>query len=502
MTKTKTVELTDPRIIKFYQANPGINPQAVNLLFIDLIEKLLIDTNSVIHSQIMHAINENTNYIKNTIVTMNDTMTSANTENNLKLFSKMTDIKDDYIVELKRAIDTNSNADDNNLNNLLDKNNLVLLDKTTHVLNEIVPKTQTHIQSQINETLQQFHKSLCTDTANLIKSADAQSSIKEFVQNFEMKTSMMLQTLQQPLYSFITASEERITTNMNAIKEGNMTNQISQQKIMSEIEDFLKNFRANKSNTQVFHNNQLSGVLTKMYNSAEIHVQPSAMNSGSILLKRLRKPNIIIENKDNAENIGVDEINNFMLLVEEHNCNGIFISQNSGISNKKNYQIEFVNNNIVVFLHSVEYCSTRISSAVDIIDNLTTKLRLFKDTFKNDDVSIPKDILDSINSEYQLFMNQKNSVVEVMKESQKKMISQLDELRFPYLDKFLSTKYSMPVQKAGLKCDVCKLFNANNLKALAAHKRGCNRKNISSIAMSSSSSSGVAGTVSSVTISN
>ena len=30
--------------------------------------------------------------------------------------------------------------------------------------------------------------------------------------------------------------------------------------------------------------------------------------------------------------------------------------------------------------------------------------------------------------------------------------------------------------KNGHRCDLCKNFNANNLKALAAHKRGCARK--------------------------
>ena len=476
MPKTKSIELTDARIIKFYEANPRINAEAVNLLFINLIENLLIDTNSVIHSQIMHSINENTNDIKNSLIMLTDTVKSVNTETNLNLFSKIDNIKNDYINELKRIVENNTV---DKLTGLLDKNNHVLLDKTSNVLNELVPKSQSHIQSQLNDTLQHFHKSLCIDTSNLVKSADTHT-IKDFIQNFEIKTSMMIQTLQQPLYSFITASEERLTMNMNAIKDGNTTNQMTQHKVVSEIEDFLKSFRNNKINTQVFHNNQLSGVLTKMYNSAEINVQPSttaAMNSGSILLKRLRKPNIIIENKDSMENISVDEINNFMLLIEEHNCNGVFISQNSGISNKKNYQIEIVNNNIVVFLHNVEYCSTKISSAVDIIDNLNTKLRLFKETFKNDDVSIPKEVLESINNEYQLFINQKNAVIEVMKDSQKKVMSQLDELRFPYLDKFLSTKFSLPVQKTGLKCDICKMFNANNLKALAAHKRGCNRKN-------------------------
>ena len=106
------------------------------------------------------------------------------------------------------------------------------------------------------------------------------------------------------------------------------------------------------------------------------------------------------------------------------------------------------------------------------------KLRQFKTA--NDDCSVPKDILDTINNEYQLFLSQKNALFEVFKESQKKVFAQIDEIRFPSLDKFLSTKYAAPIQKPGLKCDLCKLFNANNLKALAAHKRGCARKNTNS----------------------
>jgi ABC-type Zn uptake system ZnuABC Zn-binding protein ZnuA len=258
---------------------------------------------------------------------------------------------------------------------------------------------------------------------------------------------------------------------------------------MSEISEFLNKFRINPNISQTFHNNQLSSVLTKMYNSAEINVQSSSLNSGSILLKRLRKPNILIENKDISENVSIDDINNFIQLIEEHNCNGIFISQNSGISTKKNYQIDIVNKNIVVFLHNVEYCSLKISNAVDIIDNLSMKFRLFKEEYKTDDISIPKELLDTINKEYQLFISQKNAVVDILKENQKKVISQLDEIRFPCLDKFLSTKYSLQIQKPGLKCDVCKAYNANNLKALAAHKRGCNRKHINKISLTSSSSS-------------
>lgn len=34
----------------------------------------------------------------------------------------------------------------------------------------------------------------------------------------------------------------------------------------------------------------------------------------------------------------------------------------------------------------------------------------------------------------------------------------------------------MPIQKSAFTCDLCKKYAAHNLKALAAHKRGCIRK--------------------------
>ena len=75
-----------------------------------------------------------------------------------------------------------------------------------------------------------------------------------------------------------------------------------------------------------------------------------------------------------------------------------------------------------------------------------------------------------------MFITQKLAVIDVLKESQKKVIAQIDEIKFPSLDKYLSGKYSAPIIKSGLKCDICKYYSANNLKALAAHKRGCMRK--------------------------
>jgi hypothetical protein len=286
----------------------------------------------------------------------------------------------------------------------------------------------------------------------------------------------MLQNVQQPMYSFISASEERINNNINILKDGNNTSNNVQQKIITELDEILNKFRDSTA-VQKINDRQLHGLLTKMYHSGEIAQHTS---SGGIILKRIRKPTILIQSRDIAENINMDDINSFMQLIDEQNTNGIFISQQSGISGKKNFQIEVHNNNIIVFVHSGEYNSSKVSVAIDIIDNLNMKFRQFKSQ-QDDDCSIPKDVLDTINNEYQLFLSQKTAVVELFKENQKKVLSQIDEIRFPSLDKFLSTKYSAPIQKPGLKCDMCKSFNANNLKALAAHKRGCARKQTNSI---------------------
>lgn len=481
------IETTNNRICYFYKQNPQLNFEAVNLFFVDIFEKILTDMNntmnSTIQSQILTSIydnNHNINDIKSAIINLKESISNNNNENYINLISKINDLKRDYIEEVKMLIQSNNYE---KIGPLIEKNNNILIDKTSIILNELIPKNQAQHYSKLQESINGFYKTLSEDSKTLLKSID-NNSIKEFINNFEIKSSLMLQNVQQPICTYITNSEEHINNNINTLKEHNTTNQVTFQKIISELNEIMNKFHNDENNKtqsqQNYVDKHLSKVLTKMYNSAEFLLQntglPNDTTSSSILMKRMRKSNIFIQSKDETENVCTDDVNLFLQYAEEHNYNGIFLSQSSGISNKKNYQIEFHNNSIIVYVHNVEYSPTKIEAAIDIIDNLSMKLRQFKNA-NDDDCTIPKDILDTINNEYQLFISQKNALFEVFKESQKKVFAQIDEIRFPSLDKFLSTKYAAPIQKPGLKCDLCKLFNANNLKALAAHKRGCARKN-------------------------
>ena len=364
---------------------------------------------------------------------------------------------------------------------LLEKNNAQMIDKTTLVLNDIVPKSQNQYYTQIHESIRSFHKSISDDTRVLLKCID-NNTVKEYINNFEMKSSMMLQNLQQPIYTFITASEERINMNITSMKE----NAHVQNKLLGELSTFLNNYRestdgGNKNNK----NNQISLILNKLYTTSEIVPVPlnktagnnnqSTLENNIHIIRRSNKPKILLQSIHIDSNVNGEEVREFMEKIEEHKCHGIFLSQQSGFSNKNNFHIEIINKQIMVFVHNCHYSDDKIKSAVDIIDHLASKLREFNN--ENEfEYNIDKEVLEEINKEYQFFMSQKEIIINVLKETQKKVFNHLDDIKFPSLDKFLSTKFGAPVHKQGLKCDLCKNFNANNLKALAAHKRGCFRK--------------------------
>jgi hypothetical protein len=66
-------------------------------------------------------------------------------------------------------------------------------------------------------------------------------------------------------------------------------------------------------------------------------------------------------------------------------------------------------------------------------------------------------------------------MVIVLRDFQKKMLSQIDDIKLPELDKYLSHKYAY-VKTSCFVCDLCNSFNASNRQSLSAHKRGCIKK--------------------------
>jgi hypothetical protein len=219
--------------------------------------------------------------------------------------------------------------------------------------------------------------------------------------------------------------------------------------------------------------NILENILNKINPTSEIIKNTDDQLCYDYILKREQKPDIIIENKISKININNNVIDFFIEGVKQTNKCGIFISQHSGILNKFNYQIETYNENIIVYIQYCEYNVEKIKNAIDIIDNLYTKLKQLK---KENNYIIDKETINEINSEYQLFLTKKTNIIDFVEEYHTNLVKQIENLKFQCLDKYLSSKIDLNKKVGIYKCDLCNLYTSNKLKGMSAHKRGCKKK--------------------------
>ena len=443
--------ITDDKVITFYKQNPHVCINTVNRMIVDLLER----THQPAQIKDGSVILERVNCVLDTI----------------SLATKQ------ILMNVETNVSETSATDEKVFGNLIETNNAVLISQMVDTIHKVLPDTNTQHYNGITKSLDTFYQSITNDTQRLMDTASS-VSIKDYMINLEMKTTIMLQNLQQPIYSFISASEDRINKNIIACRSAEPTEMYS--KLVSDIGTLLSSDSAHSQGREN-SDKYVFGLLTKTFNSADIAFKSMGLENNTIVMKRMRKPTVFIQNYDTECNVGYDETGQYMSVISDNNVCGVFLSQHSGISGKTNFQIELHNSNVVVFVHNADESSSKIEAAVSIIDNLYNQLRQFVKSGNTDEFTIPKELLESINNEYQMFIMQKMAVVDVFKDSVKKVLAQIDEIRFPCLDRYLSTKYSAPIVKSGLKCDVCKSYNANNLKALAAHKRGCNRKHGSEV---------------------
>jgi hypothetical protein len=171
--------------------------------------------------------------------------------------------------------------------------------------------------------------------------------------------------------------------------------------------------------------------------------------------------------------VPIKEVEKIIRDVELNRCHGILISQNSGIAQKDDFEINVHDNNIIVFIHKCLYDPAKIMLAVNIIDHLEPILLKNKENYEE---SISSDLLMLINREYQELASSKLNLINSIKKTQQELITQVQKLELPTLTKYLETKYAN-TGKAAFKCDICGTFYGKNAKSLAAHQRKC-KKNV------------------------
>lgn len=336
-----------------------------------------------------------------------------------------------------------------------------------NIINVIVPKNNDSLLNQIRENIKGFHNSINEDTNKLLNSTLNQKSLDDFIHTIENKFS----SSQQLINSIINASEQRLDIKVDDIREKMCDIRENSSRQQNIVSDLLKKMEIS-SVKGACSENILFNILQSLYPSGQIDNVGQQKETGDIMLTRKNKPTILIENKNWNKNVVQEEVKKFIRDVETQNCCGLFLSQNFGIANKENFEININNGNILLYVHEVNNDAEKIKIAIDIIDNF--KIKLDECCSNNDGYTIDKEILDEINKEYQLFTSQKLSQIKNIKDFSTKMVKQIEDTQLTVLDKFLCTKYAFSSSK--YVCEYCE-FIAKNQQAMSAHKRGCKLKN-------------------------
>ena len=381
------LQITNNRILSFFEQRPDMDFESTILKFIDIMESL----------------NENMNKTLNntTVMEILDNIKSMRSDNQTNLSTAMLDVKRGLNGDIRMIMANSMNEN---------------LEPT---LRAKLKEQQTHLVDNVSGRLEQL------------------------------------------LESKISGLKETTNANREIISCQNDT-----------LNVFLKRFE-NSSKKGKISENLINNVLSEVYPLAEIEDVGKTKESGDIMMLRKNKPKILVENKDWTRPIVNAEVQKFVRDVEIQKCHGLFLSQNVGICSKDNYEINILENNlVVVYIHNVNYDQEKISVGVDIIDNISEILKEIDvmEINQSTEYSISKELTQFINAEYQNYLAHKERTIKMAKDFVANLIKHEEEFNFSSLEKFLESKCNIQNNK-----NVCKYcgFIGKKAQSLSAHMRGC-----------------------------
>lgn len=464
-----TLTINNKSVWEFYNNHKNIQFEDMNVLFIQILEKMFQDTNPSMNSSMVLQILDNMKSLQSQVATITDSFSKTQSDINTLFTMKFIEFKRDYMEDLKMILSNNTNE---KVAPIIKEYNDTLLDKTRIMISEIIPKNQESLSKEIESSIKNLHTSISQDTNTFMKTSVNKDTLDAFISTIENKFSTTLVNSQSMFNAIITSTEHRLENRLSEIKDISSTNSATQSQLHSNMGDILRKME-NSSSKGKLSENILFNILHTLYPTAQIDSVGSIKETGDVILIRKDKPTILFENKNYDKNVGQEEVKKFLRDIETQNCSGIMLAQHYGITNKDNFEIDTHNNHVLVYLHKVEYDADKIKAAVDIIDYFKSKI-VDIETIGGDSINIDKDVLDEINKEYQLFINNKLAHIKTIKDFHQKLLTQVDEIKIPSLEHYLSKLYATSASKEDI-CEYCN-YVAKNPRALTAHYRGCTEK--------------------------
>ena len=439
--------ITSKKVLQFYKNNPHYDINSMNEMFIDLITNLLsqipkqnMDENTITvllknMQQNINSIHSSQTQIASEFNTLQKSMIDSV---QLQLLTS----KNEYMKELEKSISAAQNNNFDKHQNIANANHEKLLDKL-----------RIHFNDQFKTTLDTQFKQFSSDLSSEFTKAHKTGDLSKFENAINNKYEL--------LYNFILQNNQEFRSQLTKM---DCTEEISQ------IKGFFDR-QKNSSNKGNDGEKKLESILSEIFPTANIINTTGTPKSGDFMVKRDDTFPIMFENKDYNNNVNVpySEVDKFIRDVESTNTHSIFLSQGGGIASKEDFHIDMYENNVMIYVHCVNYAPEKIRMAVSMLDHIVSKLEQLE--IKGD--TICEDTMRDINAEYKLFISHKTNSIELLRKFNKEMLKELNDIELPELGKILEAKYATN-DTTICKCSCGKEFK--NAKGLAAHQKWCPNK--------------------------
>jgi hypothetical protein len=439
--------IRNKRIYEYYEKNPSIQIETMNLILLDFMEQLSTDMTALLQNTFQGQLMTEMKELKQQMTVLQESMFSRIQKNN-----------EDFMEKTKLVFSVTSHENKEQLSQQLQRNTDLFIE----TLQRIVPQGNDDLNQRIQEQLAKVHQSLHQDLQSYVSKADA--PLGEFLTIFDSKLSL----IQQPIFSLIQSNQEHLSTKIGGVKEDLVLSKNTTDKLYTEMSEYLNKYKVSSQFKGACSEKDIETILVDLFPEDEILNTTGETASGDFIVKRNGEDYILFETKSYQSNVDSREVDKFIRDVSNKKVHAIMMSQHTGIVGKKPYTIEVnEHGNIMVYLHQVQFSPDKIKQAVQIIDQMSPRVKTITQEENANGVTIDKDVLNRINNELIQFLERKDKLKELLKDQCKTSCLHVDSLEMPDLASFLEDKYPSKKMKMYCHCG----YGCENKKQLSNHQR-------------------------------
>ena len=466
------IVIRDPTIVDFYSRNKHLDIESINRAWIAFYEAHILPFGGGaegggggIPKNVAHDILSGIHSLRHDLDT--------------RILTKFGELKQSYLDDLKPLLEHHSNGNYIRIIEKLDKEHAHLLDQ----MQRVGGGSDTSFHQEHDRMVRAFKDEMTA----LLGSTKSDVSMDKIYLVLSQEYHKLITNVQQHVLTHVSTSEHRLQDKIGEVKTLAQVHGTHQAQLGEEVSSLLSQFRVSQKKGEMGEH-RLNQVLCGLFPSSDIVNTTGQTSAGDYMVKRPgNRPVILFENKHfHSGNVPKRDVDKFIHDVEQQQCSGILMAQTSGIALKHNFEIDIHQGHVLVYLHRMNYDPEKLMVAVDIIDHLSAKLRDHTDAH----VSLPPEVLHTINQQYQYFLDKRDRILVQMTQNHKKTVADIKDLTMNELQLTLSNLFASSTSassnipqvneeaKEVITCTVCNVYTTNNTRSLNAHLPACRKKHL------------------------